>query len=210
MSARNWIQTCDANANAFAFPLLDPKPSDYRLADIGHALSRINRYTGHIIPEHYSVAEHSVRVAVYLRELVKRERGVSEGDPILQVAFRLGLMHDASEAYLNDISSPLKSTEEMAGYRTLEGKHEALLSTRFGLDYEAVRQGGFDMLREADLSVLDSERPVILGKPPKPWEPLGQLAPVNYRIYPGLNVFGWRPNVARLCFLSLAERAGLR
>ncbi len=64
--------------------------------DIAHALSMQCRYNGHV-NKFYSVAEHSVDVALVLRKL-----GLP---PRTQL---LGLLHDASEAYLSDISAPIK------------------------------------------------------------------------------------------------------
>lgn len=70
---------------------LDPRSDEVDIADIAHALSNVTRFTGHT-REFYSVAQHSV----YVSELVPPE-------------FALwGLLHDASEAYLADIASPVK------------------------------------------------------------------------------------------------------
>lgn len=60
------------------------------------SLSQICRYTGHP-KRHYSVAEHSVRVAFELAR-----RGANQQ---LQLA---GLLHDAPEIFTGDMSSPLK------------------------------------------------------------------------------------------------------
>jgi hypothetical protein len=64
--------------------------------DIAHALSMQCRYNGHI-NKFYSVAEHSIDVA-----LVLRMSGLS---PRTQL---LGLLHDATETYLSDIPAPIK------------------------------------------------------------------------------------------------------
>lgn len=83
-------------ATGHQFPLLNPQPSDVRLADIAQALGRIQRFNGHTrLP--YTVAEHSVLVALILREA---GHGAS-----LQLA---GLFHDAAEAYIGDMPTPIK------------------------------------------------------------------------------------------------------
>lgn len=69
-------------------------PDDICIEDIAHALSNICRYTGHC-KQFYSVAEHS---------LMCSDMGRSWE---LQT---WGLLHDASEAYIGDINSPLKRT----------------------------------------------------------------------------------------------------
>lgn len=74
------------------FDILNPKPELVCIEDIAHALANICRYTGHT-RQHYSVAEHSVRMAKS-KEL--------EGDPLKR------LLHDSAEAYFGDIASPFK------------------------------------------------------------------------------------------------------
>ena len=66
------------------------------ISDIAHALSLLCRANGHF-PHFYSVAQHSVNC---MNEA--RERGYSK-------RVQLGcLLHDASEAYLSDITRPVK------------------------------------------------------------------------------------------------------
>ncbi|HKK06533.1 MAG TPA: hypothetical protein VKA50_11875 [Gammaproteobacteria bacterium] len=71
--------------------LLDPDPATIEPEDIAHALSNMCRFNGHC-RHFYSVAEHSWHVAL----LVSRENALQ------------GLMHDAAEAYVADITRPLK------------------------------------------------------------------------------------------------------
>lgn len=78
---------------------LDLKPEHVHIGDIIHHLSQINRYTGGT-PKPYSVLHHSLIVAAYFR-----------GRP---ANIRLAaLFHDAEEAYLNDIASPVKKDLRM-------------------------------------------------------------------------------------------------
>lgn len=74
----------------------DPKPGQIRDMDIAHALSNICRFGGQC-KEFYSVAQHSVLVY----RLMTRETD----DKQLHLA---ALLHDAHEAYLGDIPSPIK------------------------------------------------------------------------------------------------------
>lgn len=69
----------------------DPNPADIRIVDIAHALANICRFTGHC-RRFYSVAEHSINVS----------RTVSPSNALV------ALLHDATEAYLNDIARPIK------------------------------------------------------------------------------------------------------
>lgn len=87
-----WIQTYTGKA----VDLLDPQPDQFCFEDIAFALSRIFRYTGHM-PTPISVACHSRYVADILAD---------EGHPVsVQWA---GIAHDWTEAYIGDISAPMK------------------------------------------------------------------------------------------------------
>lgn len=78
-----------------------PFRSDINIEDIAHALAGITRYTGRGWHEGgdgtYSVAQHCVLGAM---DLCERGR--------YDIALHF-LLHDASEAYVGDVSSPLKS-----------------------------------------------------------------------------------------------------
>lgn len=121
----DWIQTFSIGQ----FWPLDPRPEDVRIQDIGHALSMMCRFTGHV-HEFYSVAEHSVRVS-----LEAARRATASGMPVSAInnIARWGLLHDASEAYLVDLARPVKRTPEMAAYREAEELIMRSVAMRFGL-----------------------------------------------------------------------------
>lgn len=144
-----WIQTYSGRQ---FFPLA-PKATDVDLRDIAHALAQQCRYTGHTL-RFYSVAEHSVRVSRRVGEL-------TGNDPD---ACLWGLLHDASEAYLVDVPSPLKRLPEFAFYREAEKRLTAVVAERFGLTSEEPAA-----VRQADLELLSTERLQLLGPPPAPW-----------------------------------------
>jgi uncharacterized protein len=112
MSANNWISTLNRH---HVHPLnLTPREIDIR--DIAHALSRICRYTGH--GKHfYSVGQHSCYVSIYCPSEYKL----------------WGLLHDASEAYIADIASPIKNCPELAGYRAVEKRIMTTICKKFNL-----------------------------------------------------------------------------
>lgn len=92
-------------ASGIAFDLFHPKAEDVRIADIAHALARLTRYTGHgRAGMHFSVAEHSVRVCRYAMHAC-RYGGIESESAAWHWA---ALMHDAHEAYVGDVTSPLK------------------------------------------------------------------------------------------------------
>lgn len=132
---------------------------------IAHHLSNLNRYTG-AARRVYSVAEHSWRVALYSADLAK-----SYGADPLKAA-RAGLLHDATEAVLGDVNSPLKECAFMEGYRHLEHSLHLSIARIYGLEkIEATYKGvTYDVIRSADLTALEFERVQLLGKPPIPWK----------------------------------------
>lgn len=88
------------------FTPLEPRQEDILIADIAHPLSLMTRANGHF-PQFYSVGQHSVQCA---KEAAAR--GYS-GRLVLAC-----LLHDGSEAYLSDITRPVK--KNLPGYRDAE------------------------------------------------------------------------------------------
>lgn len=111
----SWIQTFSCRK----FNPLDPDPESIVIQDIAHALSMQCRFSGHV-KEFYSVAQHSVGVS-YL---------TSPEDALW------GLLHDASEAYLVDIPSPLKKSGKFNPYLDFERNMMAAVCKRFNLPLE--------------------------------------------------------------------------
>ncbi|KKP81505.1 MAG: hypothetical protein UR84_C0024G0010 [candidate division WS6 bacterium GW2011_GWD1_35_594] len=81
-------------ARGKVFDYLKPHSYEYDIYDISHSLSNICRFAGNT-SAFYSVAQHSVIVA----------RLVAALDPHLA---KMAILHDAAEAFMNDMPSPLK------------------------------------------------------------------------------------------------------
>ena len=92
---------------------LDLKPEDIDIRDIAHALAQCNRFAGHA-RRPISVAYHSVWVS-----RLAEPYGLA------------GLLHDASEAYLGDVTRWLKQSPEMEAYRMAEDVAQATIYTKF-------------------------------------------------------------------------------
>lgn len=75
---------------------LDPKITEIKTEDIAHALSLICRANGHC-SHFYSVAQHSLNCA--------EEAKIRDYSTRVQLGC---LLHDASEAYISDITRPVK------------------------------------------------------------------------------------------------------
>lgn len=129
--------------------LFNPDPMTIRMDDIAHSMSLICRYNGHV-DKHYSVAQHSLEVVKYLE---------STETPPVQF---LGLLHDASEAYLGDLVSPLKHAKALEHYITLEKVMQGTIEDKYlpdfddweGEDWDYVR----DAVKKADDNVYRMER----------------------------------------------------
>ncbi|HCL5402117.1 TPA: HD family hydrolase [Citrobacter freundii] len=116
------------------FNYLDIQQDDIVIEDIATALSHICRFAGHL-PEFYSVGQHSVLTS----HLVPQEFALE------------ALLHDAAEAYLQDIPSPLKRL--LPDYLVIEARVDAAIRQKFGLP-----TGQHPTVKYADLVMLASER----------------------------------------------------
>lgn len=92
------------------FSLTEPKPEMVNVEDIAYALSNIYRWNGHC-PRRISVAQHSIFVSMLAG-------GKCEEPPLQHEAEMFGLLHDAAEAYVGDLTSPLKAM--IPAFETIE------------------------------------------------------------------------------------------
>ncbi len=126
-----------------------PEESDVTIDDIAHALSHVCRFAGHI-RHFYSVAQHAVNVSY----LVPQEHALA------------GLLHDTSEAFTNDLPTPLKIAFPI--FKELEVKIEAAMATKFGFRFplpESVKYADLQMLliEKEDLKGDHSDWAVLTG-----------------------------------------------
>jgi uncharacterized protein len=139
------------------FDFTAPEQSDYNILDIANALSKICRFTGHC-PTLYSVAQHSV----HLSRIVPREDALA------------GLLHDAAEAFIGDVSNPLKAM--LPDYRAIEERVERAIFASFGLPYPMPAS-----VKHADLVMLKTEQRDIVGTSDR-WAMLEGVEPMETRI----------------------------
>jgi len=163
------------------------------IEDIAHALSLINRYTGHTrLP--YSVAEHCVRASY-----------VTSGDALVN------LLHDAAEAYVGDIASPQKRalcwkqsgqyiSPQYTSFKQQEIKILEVIAQ--ALDVPSLAKGAnTGGTKEADLIMLATEVRDLMPTDTKgifiPW--LQGVQPLPIKIAP------WNWAIARSEFLKRYE-----
>ena len=128
------------------FPFLQPSAESVVAEDIAYALANTCRFNGHI--PFYSVAEHSVAVAVRL-------------PPHLQLA---GLLHDAAEAYLSDIPSPIK--QYLPDYCAMEDKIQAVIFARYNI---VLSEDDKKEIKAADKDATSTEAFYLLPSKGKAW-----------------------------------------
>lgn len=164
------LQTSEDNY----FDYVEPNAGQIYIRDIAKALSKQCRFNGHC-SHFYSVAQHSIHVA----ELAP---------PELKVA---ALLHDAAEAYMGDIPTPLKKL--LPEYKQMEIRVEKVIFECYGVPYEKI----FDIKR-FDLILLATEKrdlmPAAYGEN---WSMLNGIEPLDQRIRP------WNADVAEKEFLNM-------
>ena len=161
-----WITTFTGRR----FYVLDPRAEDVCIEDIAHSLSLQCRFNGHT-RSFYSVAQHSVLVS---------ELCAPADAPY-------GLLHDASEAYIGDMSAPLKHTDEMQSFRDTERHVMNAIGDHFWLPFKEPAS-----VRTADRRILLTEAR-DLGMDVTGW--YKGYEPYDEKITP------WPPRVAEENFL---------
>jgi len=173
----NWILT--HKGHAFSFSDLDSNV--YDLHDIAHALSMTCRYGG-MTKYHYSVAQHSC----YIAEQVFRETR----DPSLALD---GLMHDAEEAYMGDMKTPLKNM--MPEFRAMSEKVDGLIRHnfhKFGVPLEMQ-----EITKEYDRRILLDERNALFLNDGPAWGFEDKIKPLY------IDIHKCTPELAEWRFLEL-------
>lgn len=136
-----WIQTHSGRK----FHVFRPSVEEVDFQDIARSLSQTCRFNGHT-KRFYSVAEHSVVVAKTTQQL-----GTGAPRLILQA-----LLHDAAEAYLSDIPTPVKiHLPEMVG---IENRILSVIMNKYDLPFPLHQK-----IHLADIAVLLVEKKEVLN-----------------------------------------------
>lgn len=156
-----------------------PRLNQIDIEDIARALSMTCRFGGHC-KKFYSVAEHSVHVADYLRALGCENT----------LVFR-ALLHDAAEAYLGDVPSPMKRHPSFDQYRDLERDFQNKIYVKFGLckQDELPHQ-----LHVVDKRMCNTEAQTLVHTPKDFIR--------NYAPLPDVTIGCWEPFTAEKIFLA--------
>lgn len=156
--------------------LLTPTEEQIKIGDIATGLSNICRFGGQV-SRFYSVAQHSLLVSALAPVELKKE----------------ALLHDASEAFLGDVISPLKALLGEA-YSVLEFNFQTVIFQKFGLQLEKL-----EAVKEFDLKALELEN--LFLRKNEPWRLMEALG--NASMIIGGTEAIYRPLVAKMEFLRV-------
>lgn len=128
-------QALSRTYNGHLVDLLDFKPYPDIVTDLAHHLGMIPRFNG-AVRRFYSVAEHSVNVS------------------ILMGGSLAGLLHEAGEAFVQDINGNLKRSGRLGDYGAIENEIHGRI-----LDYLGVSPESY---AEADRKMLELEGDALI------------------------------------------------
>ena len=141
-----WIET----HGGIKFYFLNPTADMVDIQDIAHSLSLQCRFSGHT-KLFYSVAEHCLRVARYLFNTYGEHKLAMQG-----------LLHDASEAYLLDVPSPVK--QYLGGYKEMEEKLQEVILNKYHAGWPMN-----SLVKDADAILLKNEAHYLLPSKGASW-----------------------------------------
>ncbi len=175
----NWMHT--SLGNKF-FPA-DPQPEEVFIEDIANGLALDCRYAGQGRTDRfYSVAEHSIHMTSYAWDL---------GWPA--PALLATLLHDAAEAYINDLPRATKMAVGQ-GYALLEFNLQRIIERKF--EILSVSYNWKGMIKNLDRRIVPVEKAAIMEYP-QPW------AHDIFNPLPGVTIECWSPTEAKERFLRV-------
>lgn len=129
------------------FTLGPVDPNQIDIEDIAHALSHVCRFAGHT-SRFYSVAQHSLMVS-YKIPGTSREKLAA-------------LLHDAAEAFVCDIPSPVKPLLGRS-YRNLYNRIQDVIDLKFGVPSYDLTYTHLDLLEKYDKAACVLEAQAFFG-----------------------------------------------
>lgn len=162
------------------FYVLDPRAEDITMNDIAHALANICRFTGHG-DRFYGVGEHSILCARVARKL---------GYSTLQQLYCL--LHDGSEAVMNDLARPVK--QNIPQYKEIEDTVMSEIWKAAGLP--SPTEEDYKIVKLIDNTLLINEMEQLMKRGDTPYEV------EHVKIFVDLSV-GYNAGESKLPFLQM-------
>lgn len=172
---KSWVVTLSGQR----FNILNPHPKDIRLEDIACSLARQARFNGHT-RFFYSVGQHSCLGA--------------QVSPTKDIAKQM-LFHDATEAYIGDLVSPVKRL--LPDFEIIEGRIHRAICEKFDLEMPSPK-----VIKQIDRRLLATEVRDLITKDLKSWG-ISEDEPYDFPVIP------WPPEVTEARFLDLAKLSGV-
>lgn len=188
----NWFQTYSGKLVS----VTDPKPEDVDVVDVAHALSMTCRFGGHC-RDFYSVAEHSVHVCE-IGTALRSHLDVTYPSTIENTRHSLVLLlHDAAEAYVGDLITPLK--RNLLDAKALETKWLKAIEQKFNLG--TALSDPEESIKQADLCALSIEILSLYDRADPIW--WSKFKPPTILDLDQVSIDCWSPVEARRRFLRL-------
>lgn len=159
---------CGDNMVTFSGRYVNPwamRPEDIDIEDIAQGLSNNCRFSGQC-RTFYSVAQHSTLMAW---EIWK--------DTVSDQLALIALLHDAPEAYINDIVRCVKAG--LPAYRDLEQVVWKAVCDKFNLGLWVDVPG---LIHRADMRMLVTERICLISEKSAVWDLQKQFLPYDFKI----------------------------
>lgn len=156
------------------FDFIHPELSKFTIVDIAHGLSNLCRFNGQC-NQFYSVAQHSTHASF----LVPSEDALA------------ALLHDAAEAFIGDITRPLKQL--LPEYKVIEQRVESAIFKQFGIGVDHSLPLS---VKHADLVMLATEQRDLMPAHSDKWALIENIEPLKETIIP------LDPEVAYVKFLK--------
>lgn len=134
---------CFKTASRITINVLDPKPEMIELHDIVQGLAYKAHFSGQI-NQYFSIAEH----CILTEHLVAIDH---MDDHELRL---IALLHDASEAYIGDMISPIKVL--IPKFKEMEMRLQSVIFDKFGLPIDRLQE-----VKKYDLAAQDIEATVF-------------------------------------------------
>lgn len=201
---KHWIQTLPrlGERHGRAFDLVNPTPDMIDFDTVATVLARVPRFGGQTGGGVLSVAQHSLEGA---RALFR-----DTGSHLAAAAF---LIHDAHEAYIGDIATPVaQALADIANQNAMTIAETgagavvtgALKALKARIDAAVFRAAGLPWplpdvvtaaVKEMDRRMLESERRARLAIPPHAWRE--QYQPIE-----GADLYPWTEGMCRAVYRS--------